>query len=159
MIRECLPATPRTITPAIETAQTPVIESHAEASVAALRESLRDAECPIDLDTLLERCLGDASFCRRILEKFSGRVNAQLGEIQQAVATHNAAELKLKAHALKGAAANLSADCLWACAAEIEQLAAADDWTRTLVVVGELAAEIARCRQHIPRLSEVLAAR
>jgi HPt (histidine-containing phosphotransfer) domain-containing protein len=108
---------------------------------------------------LLERCLSDTGFCRRILEKFSGRVNEQLGEIQQAVAAHNTAELKLKAHALKGAAANLSADCLWACAAELEQLAAADDWSRTLVVVGELSAEIARCRRHIPRLSAELAAR
>jgi HPt (histidine-containing phosphotransfer) domain-containing protein len=86
-------------------------------------------------------------------------VNEQLSEIEQAATARNQAELKLKAHALKGAAANLSANCLWACAAELEQLAAVDDWSRALVVVRELGVEIARCRQHIPRLSEELAAR
>jgi len=149
-------------------AATPVVKPEPSAAVIgasptavgeAVRQSVSFNECPIDVDSLLERCVNDAAFCRRILEKFSGRVETQLGEIQQAVAAHDPAELKMKAHALKGAAANLSANGLWACAAELEQLAGADDWSRAPVVVGELVAEIARCRQQIPRLSEDLAVR
>jgi Amt family ammonium transporter len=116
-------------------------------------------DCPFELDTLLERCLGDAGFCRKILEKFNGRADEQLGQIQAAAAAHNAPELKLRAHALKGAAANLSASALKGQAAQLEQLATGEDWDRMLALVEDLAQEVARCQRHIPQLSAELAVR
>jgi Amt family ammonium transporter len=157
-IHEHLPQGPRAGSQPVEQSGQAPATLEAGGSIATAQPA-GEADSPIDLDALLERCLGDANFCRRILEKFSGRIDEQLSEIQQAAEARRAPDLKLKAHALKGAAANLSADGLWACAAELEQLAAADDWCRTLAVCADLAAEISRCRQHIPRLSVELAAR
>jgi HPt (histidine-containing phosphotransfer) domain-containing protein len=116
------------------------------------------SEAAFDAESLLKRCLGDIDFCRRILDKFDGRAAEQLEAIRTAAGERNGAELALKAHALKGAAANLSAGALREAAAELEHLAAEDDWERTLAVVEELAAEVARCRQQIPRVSAELAA-
>ncbi len=130
-------------------------DSNAEESAGA---DALDAS-PFDLDSLLARCLDNVSFCRRILEKFSYRSEEQLNEIRQALSARDSRELHLKAHALKGAAANLSADDLRACAAQLEQVAPQEDWSRTAALVTELANEVARCRRHAPRLSDELAAR
>ncbi len=94
-----------------------------------------------------------------ILDKFDARAGQQLDAIQAAAAARNAAELKLRAHAMKGAAANLSAGALRASAAQLEQLSEDEDWDRTLAMVEELSAELARCREYIPQLSAELAAR
>ena len=83
----------------------------------------RSADPPLHVESFLERCLGDAEFCEQILQQFAERAPAQRGAIDQAFAAGDAAALASAAHALKGAAANLSATGLREAAGRLERLA------------------------------------
>jgi CheY-like chemotaxis protein len=112
------------------------------------------ADVPIAVEQLMERCLGNADFCKRILDKFATRSVEQLAEIRGAVERRDSSELKLKAHALKGAAANLSADSMRTMAATLEDTAANGEWDKLLGLVEELSGEVDRCRAYIPKILE-----
>jgi CheY-like chemotaxis protein/HPt (histidine-containing phosphotransfer) domain-containing protein len=95
--------------------------SHGELSPAdEAHEAGREA---IDLDSLLERCLGDADLCRRVLRMFADGLATQRRQIDDAAAAADMRLLANAAHALKGSAGDVSAFPLWEAAAELEQLA------------------------------------
>ena len=82
---------------------------------------------PIDLASLLRRCLDDSHFCAMILHKFAARSEDQLAAMQRALESGNAVELARERHTLQGLAANLSADGMQVRANELERLARAGD--------------------------------
>jgi ammonium transporter, Amt family len=78
---------------------------------------------PIDLPDLLERCQGKRELCGRVIAKFRDRCPEHRQRIARAMAAADCDDLARAAHALKGAAANLSAGQLSTAAAEIERVA------------------------------------
>jgi HPt (histidine-containing phosphotransfer) domain-containing protein len=69
----------------------------------------REAEALLDLPSLLDRVAGDTELLRDVVDLFLTTLDTQLEEIQRAVQACDARKLERAAHAIKGAAANLSA--------------------------------------------------
>jgi PAS domain S-box-containing protein len=79
---------------------------------------------PLDVPSLLRRCRGKTALAQTLLEKFQEQIAEQLQEMRQILGQKDLAALAKVAHAVKGAAANLSAEPLRQTAAEVEKLGA-----------------------------------
>jgi HPt (histidine-containing phosphotransfer) domain-containing protein len=79
---------------------------------------------PIDIDSLFERLGGDAELVVEVARLFLEDCPTQLASIAAAIDLRDAVRIRVAAHTLKGAAANLSATGLQQAAAHLEQLAA-----------------------------------
>jgi HPt (histidine-containing phosphotransfer) domain-containing protein len=77
-----------------------------------------------DADALLRRVSGDARLMTDVIEMFLEDLPARLAAIRDAVTSRNAVGLCASAHALKGAAASLSAGGLAEAAGVLERLGA-----------------------------------
>jgi HPt (histidine-containing phosphotransfer) domain-containing protein len=73
-------------------------------------------------DELLARCMGNASFAERVLDKFLHRCALDLAELVQAAESLDANAITATAHRIKGGAANVAARRLFERAALIEDL-------------------------------------
>jgi signal transduction histidine kinase/PleD family two-component response regulator len=82
---------------------------------------------PLDLQTLLRRCLGNPEVMEKSVTKFQKRLPEELQLIEQSLALEESSKLALLAHSLKGAAASLSAESLQAAAAQLEKHARKGD--------------------------------
>ena len=109
-----------------------------------------DAENPIDLDALLRRCCNDPAFTARMVTKFMERTLADIEKIQAALASSDVPTLTTLAHGVKGAAANLSAEPMRACAARLEDMGRAGDLAQAPVCLSALRAELERLSQYAP---------
>jgi HPt (histidine-containing phosphotransfer) domain-containing protein len=76
--------------------------------------------CPLDVDDGLARAGEEMEFYRELLDLFMEDVPPRVEEVRQAVTARDAARLSSAAHAIKGAAANLSAVPLRDCAFRME---------------------------------------
>ncbi len=108
---------------------------------------------PLHVESFLERCLGDAEFCQRILQQFAERSPAQRGAIDQALAASDATALASAAHALKGAAANLSATGLREAASRLERLARDNQHDQFRNAVERVSEEFDRLLAGIPEIT------
>ena len=108
---------------------------------------------PIDRASLVERCMGDPTFAGLILGKFHARAGEMLAAVERAVAAADAAAIGRAAHALKGAAANLSAEGVRAAAQAIESAGHAGDAAAAVRSLEALRAEMGRCLAFIPALT------
>ncbi len=77
----------------------------------------------IDVEDLMDRCLGNIEFARRILAVLQELGDENLAGLEEALAAEDADAIARLAHCLKGASANASALGLRAQAAEIEHAA------------------------------------
>jgi HPt (histidine-containing phosphotransfer) domain-containing protein len=77
----------------------------------------------VDLEALREVTGGDAEFERELIETFVASGDKCLGEIVEAVRASDYATLGKRAHALKGASANIHAHRLSAAASSLESAA------------------------------------
>lgn len=82
------------------------------------------ARPPIDLDSLFERLGGDAELVVEVARLFLEDCPTQLASLSEAIDLRDAVRIRVAAHTLKGAAANLSACRLQYAAATLEQLGA-----------------------------------
>ena len=112
----------------------------------------RDYAAVLDVDELMERCLGHLDFLERILGKFQKHFAQDLDLLAEGVEAEDAERIAQVAHRLKGAAANVAAAGLRDQAAEIERLGRAgrlpeirprvagirDDWKRFVEEVASL---------------------
>ena len=96
-----------------------------------------------DRHEALER-LEDEALLEQLLEEFMADVVQQLAAIGQALAEEDAPAVRRTAHALKGAAANVSAGALSAAAARIEDQAAAGDLSSSTELTDDLRRELGR---------------
>ncbi len=113
---------------------------------------------PFELGELLARCVDDREFCALVLHKFSQRAADQMAAIDRAVANGNSAELAVRAHTLKGVAANLAAERLASAAAELERLARGPQLDRVTESVALVRGELERAVQFVPEVVEQLLA-
>ena len=95
-------------------------------------------DAPIDLEAALEEFLGDRAFLVEVLDGFLGNVEGQLPVLRQALDGGDGERLSREAHAIKGGAANLTAERLSTLASELEvmgksgRLAGAEDLLRRI---------------------------
>lgn len=97
----------------------------------------------LDHNDLLKRCMGNRQFALRIVEAFERQLVADLDELDQAVATEDAAEIAVIAHRIKGACSNVSARRLQQLALRLGELATSRDMV-----------EIRRCGPHLRKERE-----
>ncbi|GFO68860.1 hypothetical protein GMLC_24390 [Geomonas limicola] len=91
---------------------------------AAASDSPSDAELAVfDVIDLVERLGGDAELVPRFVAMFTGVAVEYLGALREAVAKGDPEQIRIQAHTIKGAAANISARRLQQTAHELEQLA------------------------------------
>lgn len=106
----------------------------------------------IHVESLLDRCFGDANFCALMLRKFSHRAGDQLAALDRAARSGNAIELAREAHTLKGLAGNLSATPLQISADRLEQVARRSELKDAGSLVDQVRDQVARCVEEIPRV-------
>lgn len=85
------------------------------------------SDAPIDRQALMERLGDDEELAQEIIELFRQDSPDQLAQIRTAIAAGDAGVLRSVAHALKGAAGNLSAGAVAGAARELELMAQAGD--------------------------------
>jgi HPt (histidine-containing phosphotransfer) domain-containing protein len=102
------------------------------------------------LASLLRRCLGNQELVNRIIGNFADQLPLSAQELESAVRQNRLSDAAAQAHALKGMAANLSADRLQKVVGDLEMTCAAGD--RLLAV-----SDIARVRRETQRCLEFLA--
>jgi HPt (histidine-containing phosphotransfer) domain-containing protein len=112
-----------------------------------------DSNLPIDAASLLERCVGDASFVQLVLEKFRASSDAMVDRISQAVDAKDAQQMGKHAHSLKGAAANLSAESVRSIAGRLEELGHQGVLESAEESIAELKRELERCIAYIPTVN------
>jgi len=98
-----------------------VVEQGAAGTVA---RELRRSDGPVDFAALLERLGGDVDLVADVTRRFLEYCPAGVSAIKAAIADHDANAVRTTAHALKGAAANLSARGLSEAAQTLERLGA-----------------------------------
>lgn len=111
---------------------------------------------PIDRPSLVNRCMGDASFAGLILGKFQARANEMVVAIEKAIAAGDIVGAGRAAHALKGAAANLSAEAVRAHAQTIEQAGHDGNLAAAQAAIGQLRQAMDCCLAYIPTLTAEL---
>jgi HPt (histidine-containing phosphotransfer) domain-containing protein len=82
-----------------------------------------------DVNALTARCLNNLNLVDRVLTKFTGQVDADLADLEQAIAAGNAPEVAKLAHRIKGMTASIEARAMCNSAGRCERtaLAAATD--------------------------------
>jgi two-component system sensor histidine kinase/response regulator len=98
---------------------------------------------PIDWRSLLERLGGDEALADEVIALFRDDGPRSLGRIRQAIAAQDAKALQSAAHALKGAAGNLSARSVMDVARELEHLAQSGDLSGAVLTASRLEDEMA----------------
>jgi HPt (histidine-containing phosphotransfer) domain-containing protein len=89
--------------------------------LATIAEAAPDPEA-IDLPGLLNRCMGDRSLARQLLQMFQQRAPAALEQIEAHLAGGESARGAALAHGLKGEAGNMGAIALHRAASALELL-------------------------------------
>lgn len=98
----------------------------------------------IDWDELRERLCGDDALVETIVDLFVDECPGWLAAIVEAVDAGDSKRVRTSAHALKGAAGNLSAHAVTAVAGRLERMAREGDLTAGSAACAELSAEIDR---------------
>ena len=89
--------------------------------ITAETPQLTDAA--IDIDSLMQRCMGDHQFALTMIEKFRQRGQDDIAHIGAAAQARDCAETARLAHGMKGASGNLGAERLRQAAARLETIA------------------------------------
>jgi HPt (histidine-containing phosphotransfer) domain-containing protein len=118
----------------------------------------RDPKVPFRVARLLERCLSDREFCASLVQKFAARAEELSAGLEQAAGRQDLTEIACHAHALKGMAANLSADALQSWAAALERAVLGGTIEETLPLVARVRMEVQRCVDAVPTLLERIGA-
>jgi PAS domain S-box-containing protein len=100
---------------------TPENKSENQPPVAANSAEQSTPGVPLDVPSLLRRCRGKTSLAQTLLGKFQEQIQGQLEDMRRILSQRDLVALAKVAHAVKGAAANLSAEPLRQTAAELEE--------------------------------------
>jgi HPt (histidine-containing phosphotransfer) domain-containing protein len=91
--------------------------------VAMLEEFPRQESPALDVQELINRCMGNIELAERVLAKLQSRYEEDVLELERALSNKNGKLLASVAHRLKGAASNVAAHDLRESAARIEDSA------------------------------------
>lgn len=110
----------------------------------------------INVGDFLKRCLNHRAIAGSILEMFQSTAQELLDQIKQSLEASNRQAAEHHAHALKGAAANISAEALCAEATEFERLCSAGDDATARSRLSLLELELDRCTTSIHQVQDSL---
>jgi HPt (histidine-containing phosphotransfer) domain-containing protein len=108
---------------------------------------------PIDSASLLARCLGNTDLVSRLLKVFEPEIGGDLKRLEAAFDAGNGDDVANFAHAIKGSAANLSADALASLARELETAARQGEWQSRGELIERIRNEFRRCVEALPAVS------
>jgi Amt family ammonium transporter len=103
------------------------------------------AEMPLDMPSLLERCLGNEALASKVLSLFVDQVGQEVGRLHQTLVDGNLEQFARAAHSVKGCAANISAEAVRKVAADLEHLGKQGNAAEAEQKLRELRAEVDRC--------------
>jgi signal transduction histidine kinase/DNA-binding response OmpR family regulator/HPt (histidine-containing phosphotransfer) domain-containing protein len=104
---------------------------------------------PVDWDALLESIDGDEVFARDLADAFVETGTRELAAISTALRTGDASALRMAAHTLKGASANLRAPAVAAAAAQLESAVGLGENAQTAALAEKLTAEITKMTAYL----------
>ncbi|MEJ2038071.1 MAG: response regulator [Desulfosarcinaceae bacterium] len=104
----------------------------------------QSADDPIDLQKALEEFLGQQEVLDKVLRGFQNNAREQIHLIDRALEVDDAETVRREAHAIKGGAANLTADALAAVALELENLGKSGRLKNATAVLSALDNELHR---------------
>ncbi|HEX5242503.1 MAG TPA: Hpt domain-containing protein, partial [Tepidisphaeraceae bacterium] len=134
-------------------APTPAAPSDARGeaiSVAPNTNRPSQTRVPIEVASLLHRCLGRPDFAEKVLSKFRVQSVETLQALVNALDQNNAEATTRGAHTLKGMAATVAAEPLRLAAAEAEAKARAGQWDAVRQQLDTLREELDSCLAYIP---------
>ncbi len=111
--------------------------------------SVRPVEEVIDVESALERCLGDMEFLVETLASFEQETSTYIDRLETGAAQGDARSVAESAHAIKGAASMVSAESLRQVAGELETLGRAADVAAAAKRTPALREEFERCVEFI----------
>ncbi|HVU85972.1 MAG TPA: response regulator [Pirellulales bacterium] len=104
---------------------------------------------PLDLAALRRRCLGNCELVERIVKNFTDRLPQSFQDLGEAVLTNRLHDAASQAHALKGMAANLSAERLQQVVNDLEMTCAAGDRLMAVTDIARVRREMQRCLEFV----------
>lgn len=113
---------------------------------------------PVDMQRLLQRCMGKESFALRLLAQFVERTGGEVGEIEAAIERRDGAAVKALAHRIKGAAATLAAEPLRQCAVRIEDCGKQADFEQARACLSEFSDRLGELRAFVEKYRETVQA-
>jgi HPt (histidine-containing phosphotransfer) domain-containing protein len=107
---------------------------------------------PINIDDLLEQCMGNRQFCISLLDDFAHTVDARVGQFEDQLKQGNLESLARLFHSLNGVTAFIAANALWDVGTRIESACDDSDFASVLALWPQLLGEIRRLVNYIPRI-------
>jgi len=151
-------AAPQAAAPVDAVAQAPV-PTPVTADTDMPSSPAQAGDCPFDMPSALKRCMDNQAFLDRLLVKFAEKLQHDMQELRQHLTDANPQKIAFVAHAIKGSAANLSAEGLRQAASELEQAGKQGDFTRIALLADALDGQAKRCIDYLSATGESYVAR
>jgi len=113
-------------------------------------------QLPVDVDSLLSRCIGKPSVAANILELFEEQTGEQWLQMRKCLAEGDFRSLAELAHTLKGSASMASAQVVFGAALELEKVAKQGDAEEVMTKLNELRNVIDHCNAYIRQIKHNL---
>jgi len=110
------------------------------------REIVAEAECGqvLDLEKAVYQMGGDEDLLKEVLQIFMDDMPRKLYELHNACESRDRERMRRAAHSIKGASANIAAECVQAVALEIEKMAPEADLDSIGERINTLEAEMSK---------------
>lgn len=100
-----------------------------------------------DADTMMERMMNDRALAATVIDSFLSDIPCQIEALQQYLAAADAAGTERQAHAIKGAAANVSGELLRAVAFEMEMAASRGELSKVAAQLPSLKVQFEQLKE------------
>ena len=104
---------------------------------------------PIDIEYELKEFGNDVEFFKGLLDDFFAQVEKRISVMEKAVLEKDSIVMKDQAHAIKGGAANMSANILSKTALDLEEICKAGDLNKSLESVEKIRNEFSRLKEYV----------
>ena len=151
------PIHPAELVAAIDSALAPA--SEVPVDKGADGDAVDDPTVSIDLQSLLDRCVGSIDVASKVLAQFEQHLDQNVRCIEESIAAGDADRTMKLAHTLKGTSANLSATSISTIAAELEQMGRTANLASAESALSRLKSESRQCLAQLPHLRRQLQSR
>ena len=110
----------------------------------------------IELDLLLERCVGDRTFAAKILRRYQERTSIDLVELRKAIESGDLPTAIRLSHAMRGSSANVSATQASEIAGELEAAARDANLAVATETLTQLELQLNQVFDHLDEILETL---
>ena len=110
-----------------------------------------DSPAPIDVDFLMDRCMGDAALAEDVLVLFGQGLPKQVEQLRAELRDRNGPAVTDIVHEMKGITGNLSAELLGARISELEALVQKNAWDSAIIAIKEVESAVQSCIDFVPQ--------